>query len=379
MDTRRALNSSKRNRDAEHGTRASKSELELHDEGAKNASRDLTRRFSSMGLSMPVTISKIHHVLPEGETATTHWIKPTDWLRTLLRRGPHCLLGDCLNIDLQLESFWTLYQQHHPQHEVYQRRANDLRRTIPLSLFGDEGRGPKRGNFLIWSLESTIGLKDLPDNWKCTCGADLKKLPRTDLPELAWDGYGPQQVREEVYQRALKQMTNMKGHSYVTRHLIFGMPHWLYKNDKALILENHIDAITANMQDIFSRGVTVDGETYFGALVAIKGDMKHHLSLGLTRSYHKLYDGMMCSLCEAGKDGVPFESHQAEPVWASTLFRSRPWDDAPKVTEIPYDLSAPERSFALDPFHLFKVGMGRDLCGSMIVYLARAGFLDDVP
>lgn len=369
MDTRRALNASTRGRGT---TNIETDELKIHNEGTKNATRDLTRRFHSMGFSLPIRISSVCHDLPDGETVTTHWIKPSDWVRLLVRKAPICLFGDCPNTGLQLEAFWSLYKQHHPQHEVYQHHANDLHCTIPLSLFGDEGRGPKRGNFLIWSLESPIGVKDLDSKWTCKCETNLAKLPRHLTSDVILGEY--EKVRDEVYQRASKQMTNMTEHSYVTRHLIFGMPHWLYKDDKQLVLENHITAITADMKDLFTSGVDIDGVTYFGALVA-----KHHHSLGLNRSYHTLQAGMMCSLCEAGSDGVPFESHQADPDWASTLFRSRPWDQKPMITNIQYDLGAPERSFALDPFHLFKVGLGRDLCGSMIVYLSRAGFFDEAP
>lgn len=373
MDTRRALNSAKRGRDPS-SHRNPKDEMKLYNQGAKNASRDVRRRFVSLGLSLPIRISHIKHDLKDGATIT-HWVKPTDWIRTLLGKCPHALLGDYIDFGLQLESFWHFYKQHHPDHEVFKHHINDLRHTIPLSLFGDEGRGPKRGNFLIWSIESTLGLGNLPKDWKCNCANDLAKLPKTDLLNLP-TGSG-QSTREEVRLRAEKQMTNMKGHSYVTRHLIFGIPHWLYKNEKEEVLEEHLTALSNDMCDLFWNGVEVDGSTFFGALIAIKGDMKHHLSFGLNRSYHKLQGGMMCSLCEAGGPGIPFESHVDEPPWSTTMYASRPWDDAPTITKIPYDSASPERAFALDAFHLFKVGMGRDLSGSMIVYLARAGFFDE--
>ena len=182
MDTRRALNSAKRGRDPS-SHRNPKGEMKLYNQGAKNASRDVRRRFVSLGLSLPIRISHIKHDLKDGATIT-HWVKPTDWIRTLLGKCPHALLGDYIDFGLQLESFWHFYKQHHPDHEVFKHHINDLRHTIPLSLFGDEGRGPKRGNFLIWSIESTLGLGNLPKDWKCNCANDLAKLPKTDLLNL---------------------------------------------------------------------------------------------------------------------------------------------------------------------------------------------------
>lgn len=99
MDTRRALNASTRGRGT---TNIETDELKIHNEGTKNATRDLTRRFHSMGFSLPIRISSVCHDLPDGETVTTHWIKPSDWVRLLVRKAPICLFGDCPNTGLKL-------------------------------------------------------------------------------------------------------------------------------------------------------------------------------------------------------------------------------------------------------------------------------------
>ena len=58
-----------------------------------------------------------------------------------------------------------------------------------------------------------------------------------------------------------------------------------------------------------------------------------------------------------------------------TMFASRPWTKVPPVSTIPFDDPRPEYVFRLDIFHVFKVGVGRDVVGSLIV-LARLGFFD---
>ena len=59
-------------------------------------------------------------------------------------------------------------------------------------------------------------------------------------------------------------------------------------------------------------------------------------------------------------------------------FLQRPWDEQPVLCTIPFDIDRPEALFKLDIFHLFKVGMGRDLVGA-IVLIARLGYYDWSP
>ncbi|CAE7461598.1 unnamed protein product [Symbiodinium sp. CCMP2592] len=73
---------------------------------------------------------------------------------------------------------------------------------------------------------------------------------------------------------------------------------------------------------------------------------------------------------------IPFDELAHEPSWASTLFQQRPWDSTPGMCNVPHDSDAPERVLKYDMFHLFKVGLGRDICGSL-VFLARLGYYDD--
>ena len=122
------------------------------------------------------------------------------------------------------------------------------------------------------------------------------------------------------------------------------------------------------------------GEQYFAVLVSSKGDLKHHMECGyLTRSYHKMgkkRQKMMCSLCHAGDTDLDFEDCSEDPPWSRTLYSSRPWTVTPPLASVPYDTAAPERVFALDLFHLHKVGLGRHLVGAAIVVLCGLGLFD---
>ena len=110
---------------------------------------------------MPVKIEDVVH-RSGNHCVTSHWVRPSSWVRELMRLYPGSLTGgltDINDIDLQFRTFWRLYQQFHGDHQIFSSPLqHHLGRVIPIALFGDEGRGPKRGQFLVWSMESVLGL-----------------------------------------------------------------------------------------------------------------------------------------------------------------------------------------------------------------------------
>lgn len=85
---------------------------------------------------------------------------------------------------------------------------------------------------------------------------------------------------------------------------------------------------------------------------------------------------MSCSLCLAEMKDTSFADASDAPLWESSLYVRRPWATTPALAMVPHIPDAPEKVFHLDLFHLFKVGLGRDLAGSTIVVMARLGFWD---
>ena len=101
----------------------------------------------------------------------------------------------------------------------------------------------------------------------------------------------------------------------------------------------------------------------------------------MNRSYNNLgtrNHAGICSLCKAGEAHIPMEDVQLEPQWKSTMYLERPWSDdwVPAFTKIPFDPARPEWLYKLDFFHCFKVGLGRDLVGSGLVWLCELGIFD---
>lgn len=217
-----------------------------------NAERDLHKHFAFLGLSLPVDIESVHHEL---SNQTTHWVRPSTWIKTLLKKAPNVLMGE-KDHTLQCESFWALYKQHEPSAAVFEHRSDDeLRYTLPILIFGDEGRGAKRGNFLVWTIESAIGLSDCcPSDQKCKCASLLERLPENEVTQCT----SVERVPPHLLQRAALQSTNYKGHSFVTRHLLFGIPHWQYKDHKEVVLK-HLELLRDDLISLFHSGIELSG------------------------------------------------------------------------------------------------------------------------
>ena len=141
------------------------------------------------------------------------------------------------------------------------------------------------------------------------------------------------------------------------------------------ILQAALEAIAADLKMLFHTGIEVDGIRFFGALVSAKGDQKWHVSVAcLTRSYANIGEINMkpiCAECMAGHRDFPFEDTSSSPRWVSTLFTSEPWDFPGPLEEVPFDANMPARKYKRDLLHVFKIGLGRDMCGSFIMLLAR--------
>ena len=249
--------------------------------------------------------------------------------------------------------------------------------TLPLLLYGDEGRGPKRANYLEFTVETPFGLAEHKGQGR-GCAAELNTLPTDLVPDAP-----TVMEMNETWHASLLDL-NAKGHSYLTRHLVFGLPSYWYKKHRS-ILDKHLELLVDDMKHLFDQGVEVhpSKKVFRASLIGIKGDMKFHHEIvsAFTRSYAQLSKkanetAMMCSLCHAGDASYQFEECDTAPKWLESQFMDRPWRSTPILARIPYDDSRPEQMNRLDPFHVMKVGLNRDITGSLIMVFARLGMFD---
>lgn len=223
----------------------------------KNAERNLHTRFTRQGFSFPIKPQPLHHDLGSDEWVTTHYISISEWLRALLVVAPEALFGQGMveNSKEQLFAWWSLYRQHHREHEVFQRHSDNLGSVLPLCVYGDEGRGPKRGNFLVWSVETPFGIEQRRDS-SCDCATCLESLPEFEITSCN----DVEPLPDGVMAIARRQTVNYTGHSYVTKHLLFGIPHWFYKRRGGkIVIHQNLQKIADDMTSLFEKGLLVNG------------------------------------------------------------------------------------------------------------------------
>jgi hypothetical protein len=306
---------------------------------------------------------------------------PLDTLAYLMQHEPAVVVGgfdDRQQRAHHLQAFWHAYRDSHPHHPVYEEHGSDLSRVIPLSYHGDEGRGKKRGNTIVISIEAVMGLYS---NWhtktgtrKCT-DCRPSQAVKNHFATRADDGT----TRSWMDDLIEVQCTNMKGHSFLQHWPVFILPGSMYKQHKEL-LHVCLDQLAKDLKRGFFEGIHVPNQgLFFFALVGGKWDLKWHARAAkLTRSFEHLGKKRkleMCHECEGGSDQLPWEDIASDhPCWGDSVYRSRPWSEAPGLAIVPHDLNRPKRQFRRDVFHLTKVGIYRDFCACSILLLIELGY-----
>lgn len=227
--------------------------------------------FNDLGYSLPIPINRLEHESEETKQLFTYHLRPQDWIQHWMDSNPEILAGKG-NPQENFKCFWEVYRQKHPSHEVYQKHSNNLGMVVPILLHGDEGRAVKRTNYFVTSIESPLG-SVLDPNLKCSCHEKL--LQRPNIPSYGCDS---RVLDEQTLKVARAMVTNFKGHSYLSRFLLFGVGGWIYKRHPAVI-DKLLLEVSMNLRELFETGVELSGPagaTIFAAMVSIKGDMDSH-------------------------------------------------------------------------------------------------------
>ena len=307
--------------------------------GSHNAARHVDRAIRRFGLKLPVPTSN-HVYTEDGETFTLPYIKPYDYLKSLLLHHPDFLFGGhtMLEANAVLEQFWKQFEAEQPSHEVFSNRRR-LKWMIPYALHGDGGRTQKKQPLDIISLEPTLGLdsKEVQDK-KCFC-------PQRCTCSSPW--------------------VNSKHNSYLTRFLLVAFP---TKEWPAGLLDDLFRLLANQLREIFDQGICCGGERFFFACLGMKGDLEFHVrslrSSEVKRSHETLgvkQSRMMCLECHAGAEHLPFEDCNTSASWVGTTYASFPWVSRPPMADIPFENweNLPSRAasfFRRDPFHIFRLG-----------------------
>lgn len=347
-----------------------------------NASRDAQRFVGRWGLAWRVPISNLKY----GNNTALPWISPTDFVTFLLSKAPELLMGGLKGEAGQnnLEPYWDAYEQSHPSHVLFTRRDNPertKRNTLCMSLFGDEGRGLKKGNTCVISLETNLGLfsnKKRTREFASCLGCEVEPAVSK---RICANGRAPVSAPSDALQR--RQCINLRHHSLLTKYAVAALPNSIYKNTQAV--PKLLEAIAAQLEKLFEVGVNVNGQRWFIGFTGCKGDLDWHLkTFGLTRCWKQQTTEVAahcCHECLAGSGAAdfPFEDASFTPGWGPTVFSLRPWGaQEPALLRIPHEAgSQKERIIRRDFFHNTKCGLLRDFAGSSILLLARLGYFNE--
>ncbi len=332
--------------------------------------------FYRLHLGWKVKLTNFHYIAPNGDQLTIPYISPKDILPYLMKHHPDLVIGgldSACERSLHLEAFWEAYRLKHPTHQVFSEHGNSLQNTLPIYWHGDEGRGKRRGTTVVISIETPIGIHTLTETKKRPrpCGCAPPNTLRVKF------GNQTRQLPSRFKKVLSQQRTTMTGHSFLQHWVLIILPTAICKTYPGVTKEM-LHVIGKEFRELFYEGFEVNGRNYCVSICGAKGDLKWYCRVAnFSRSFENqaiTTDQPCCHECLGGSPGLPWEDVGSNPCWNSTVWGARPWSIDPPMTVVPYDVSKPESQYKKDPFHLCKVGIFRDLAGSVICFLCFKGF-----
>ena len=330
------------------------SELDLGHSEAR-----LHQLIESWKLTVPIRISLMRRGL-----VYVPLIRCTTWFDYLMNNKAEILCGgfgdpDTASLQNNLHSFWKAYRLEDPNHDVFLMHNHRLKNCVPLYLYSDEGRGYRKSPVQVFALETMFGIPDPKKRFNVgDLGGDLSYLDFQVQPS--------------------------KGHSFNSRLLICVIPHVMYKGDTGKLLwRDMAKEIADDCCKLFHHGAQVRGkggglQQFYGIILGHKGDFPALCKAGnICRSFMNLGNPAgMCPFCLAGTPGLDWEDVDPNAAWTRSLWQTEPWmdHDVPSFRAIPCDQTRAANFYKADPFHIFKYGIGRHFCASIIVMLCQWGY-----
>lgn len=342
-----------------------------------NSSRQAWSTFYRLKLGWRVKISMFNYTAPNGDEISVPFIMPKDLLQYLMTHHPDVMVGgldSALERSVHLHAFWEGFRVKHPQHKIFDEHNNNLQSCLPVYWHGDEGRGKRRGNTCVVSIETPIGIHTLDETRKRSAPCDCSP-PASLLQKF---GKATKFVPSHLKRAMAQQRTAMKGHSFLQKWALIVLPTAIFKSYPGL-LHKMLELIGNQLKELFYEGFEASGRHFSVGVCGAKGDLKWYCNkvANFNRSFEHqgiTVDQPCCHECLAGTPGLPWEDISESPVWGPSRWSQRPWSQPPPMTVVPFDVSKPEFQYKRDPFHMAKVGIYRDLAGSIICYLAYKGY-----
>ena len=351
---------------------------EAYERSRQNAARNTWRMIRRFKYSWAFPIRELKYETEDGPLLLPYH-SPIDVCTYLMTRHPEVLCGgfsSSTEIEALLSSWWENYRVTHPSHVVFGRNEEDgiLSRTLAIALYGDEGRGRRRGNTALVSMETVFGIRTASQMRRgthhCLQCTQCSKFDAIDgryqsLSKPSLCSLGPLAFAD----------TNMREHSFLSKIPLFVLPCTLYKKYPCL-LEFMLEQVSREFRQLCFEGVEARNEHWTVAVIGMKGDMKWHAEIGCLERYYGKKSRKraleMCPECLAGSHNCPYEDLSSVPKWVGTMWARRPWIVAPSIGSIlPFDRCVPERVLRRDPFHVTRLGIYRHFVASVLGLLVE--------
>lgn len=326
----------------------------------QNSERDVhTLTSKKFLLSIPIELTTIPKPPGIRYSGDFHAIRLRDWCRFLVDYGCwHVLVGlsraNPVREQAILREFWRRYRLWRPDHQIWRLvdcGAVDLSRTAPMILHGDEGRGFKRGAFLVAAYHSYIGR-----------GTNLANTLRK-------------------HRSYLQMRLNYSGSSWSHRFLSTCLPKMCADT---VALESLLNFMTQDALDILHKPVLDSmGNKYSMAVLQVSGDWQFLAKAGnLLRSFSTVQKKPrpdmsgakgICHWCLAGREHVPFEDFRVTAAWRATQFLpgDQFFTSVPALLRLLHEENKPARLFMYDLWHSWHLGLGKTFLGSALALLSQ--------
>ena len=368
---------------------AQKAKADLGEHGpkptSKNASKAAHAFIKRWGLSWRVPFTEFQCKDKDNHDVVISYISPKDYVQYLLVKAPELLMGGFVNHEAgcdQLQDFWSSYEHFHPTHRLFQddHPTRTRRNTLGVCFHGDEGRGRKKANTVVFMFETCLGVSTagnfrtnsrFDDCDECYLRHSCAKRFKTLAGKRSGALGNPSLCAYQAH--------NTKNNSFLTKFVLACLPDEWYKETSAF--DEILKRICEDFKYLFETGVTVGGKKWYVALTGLKGDLKWYEKISnLDRCFNKQCGRglQMCHECEAGNEGMPWEDASHFPCWGNHTYKTRPWVVPPIILKIPFEPNdgsgKPEMILRRDLFHCTKVGLLRDYIGSTILFLVALGY-----
>ena len=305
-------------------------------------------------LTLPIPFTKIPKTLGVRYGGEFHALKLQDWCQFLVDKNCwHIVAGlarpDPVRERAILTEYWTRFRALHPEHSLF-ATDRDWRRTAPLLLHGDEGRGKKKSPFLVCSWHSVLGL-----------GSEAANKARQTRPYLS-------------------MKLNYGGSSFEHRFPTTVLPK-MVRDEMAL--KSLLEFMTCDALCMLEQGVcNQNGEKFYAACINVVGDWAWLVKAAdLQRSFHNVEKRAraatakprgICHLCRAGQIDVPFEDLRlnVERPWKRTVWEENPFNGNPSLCRLPHVRNQLPGLFSFDLWHAYHLGVAKSFLAGCLALLS---------